>query len=61
MKVPELTEELKIKILADKGEVERLNIKAHWALIELSDYYKQNGDSRLYKINGLILQLGKLF
>jgi len=55
--IPEMTEEMKGKILEGKTEQEQLGFKAHWALCDLGKFFEKRKDPRFYKVNGLIRDL----
>ena len=59
--IPELTEELKAKILEGKTEQEQLGLKAHWALIDLTKFFEKRKDPRFYSTNVLIRQLENIW
>lgn len=50
----ELTRE---KVLEGKSDREQLELKAHWALCDLSEFYYKYHDPLFYKANGLIRDL----
>ena len=45
------------EILKDKTEREQLELKAHWALADLSDYFKGIQNPLYYEVNKLIRDL----
>lgn len=55
--IPELTEEMKTKILDGQTEQQQLGLKAHWALVALGKFFEKRGDQRYYRVNALIRQL----
>lgn len=42
------------KALAGKTEEEQLQMLAYFALVDLSNFYKEKGDKRQYEINKLL-------
>ena len=56
-RIPELTEEVKAKILEGETEQQQLGLKAHWALSALARFFEIRKDERYYRVNGLIRQL----
>lgn len=58
---PEKEAELKAKILADKSPRQQVEIKAHWALVDLSHFYEEQGSNLFYKVNRLMHELSSIF
>ena len=55
-----MTELSREKLLAAKSDREQLELKAHWALCDLSDFYYKHHDPLFYKVNALIRDLGTI-
>ena len=55
-----ISEARKHEILATKTERQQLELRTHWALMELSQYFGSHNSDLMYQVNGLMRQLDVL-
>lgn len=53
-------DEMRAKALEGKSEREVLEMKAHWSLSDLSDFFKQKDSPLMYEVNKLIRRLDEI-
>lgn len=52
--------ETRQRILEGKDERETLELKAHWALTDLSNYYRKQVSPLMYQINIMLRELDRV-
>lgn len=55
-----MNEKIRLAVLEGKTEREQLELKAHYALSDLSDYFQKKGDHLEYEVNRLCNRLDHL-
>ena len=55
-----ISEETKQRALVGKSEREKLELNVHWALIELSEFFKKSDNPLMFRVNKSLRELDRI-